>query len=542
MQLMTFSFKRVQLQSKISITKLMSLLGALTAGVFAIAIPSVYYAISIHETQHTLMIEAAFLAKYIEKIIQARPDMWEFESTRLKELISQPSTYGGNHEREIRTAGGKLVTKNDFTEARPIISVSATFFDSGRLAGSIVFRHSLRTQIITTVLLGILSSLLGYLIYFIFRTYPIRKLERTLTDLQWEKDKSEKTLYAIGDGVISVDHKGNILFINRAAQSLVGMDTSEAVGRQLEDVYVLRRGQETQVREKRGILTSKEGNEYIIEEVRTPLAMMEFGKSGKVIVFRDITKRKLAEQILLQQREELSHVSRLATVGEFAASVAHEVHQPLAAILNNAQAAQRFLSSGTLAIDEVRDALQDIIDDDRRASEVIRHLRSFLKRKDADQAILDINTIIEEVLTILHHEIVDRQVYVTLALSPDIPHVEGDRIELQQVIMNLILNGCDSLVNVDLKRRQMHILTSVDEPNSIVVAVQDSGAGLDATEIDRVFEPFYTTKPEGLGMGLSISKSIIAAHSGRIWAVNNPEGGATFYFALPIYKGNALKS
>ncbi|HLA28692.1 MAG TPA: PAS domain S-box protein [Syntrophales bacterium] len=260
-----------------------------------------------------------------------------------------------------------------------------------------------------------------------------------MNDLQLEKDKSEKTLYTIGDGVISVDHKGKILFINRAAQSLVGMDTSEAVGRQLEDVYVLRQGQENRVREKGGILTSKEGKEYVIEEVRTPLAAMEFGKSSVVIVFRDITERKRAGQMLLQQWEELSHVSRLATLGEFAASIAHQVHQPLAAILNNAQAAQRFLSSGAPAIDEVRDALQDIIDDDRRASEVIRHLRSFLKRIDADQAILDINTVIEEVLTILHHEIVDRHVYVTLALSPDIPHVVGDRIQLQQVLMNLIL-------------------------------------------------------------------------------------------------------
>ena len=542
MLLMPFSFKGVQLQSKVSIAKLMSLLGALTASVFAIAIPSVYYAISLHGTQHTLTIEGAFLAKSIETIIQARPDLWEFESTRLKELISQPSTYGEEHEREIRTAAGKLVTKTEFTEARPIISVSAKFFDSGRLAGSIVVRHSLRTQIITTALLGILSSLLGYLIYFIFRTYPIRKLERTLTDLQREKDKSEKTLYAIGDGVISVDHKGSILLINRAAQSLVGMDASEAAGRQLEEVYALRQGHENQFREEGSILTSKEGKEYVIEEVRTPIAMMEFGKSGKVIIFRDISERKLAERMLLQQRKELSQVSRLATVGEFAASIAHEIRQPLAAILNNAQAAQNFMSSETPAVDEVRDALMDIIQDDRRASEVIGHLLSFLKREKTDPVILDINEIIGEVLTILHREITDRNVYVTPDLAPDIPHVEGNRLELQHVFMNLILNACDSLADVDLKRRQMHIRTSVDEPNNIVVAVQDSGAGLDTTEIDRLFEPFYTTKPEGLGMGLSISKSIIAAHGGRIWAVNNPEGGATFYFALPIYKGNAFKS
>ncbi len=276
-------------------------------------------------------------------------------------------------------------------------------------------------------------------------------------------------------------------------------------------------------------------------EVSTVPIMSEGGEIHQVIhLSRNITERKQALQALLQQREELSQVSRLATLGEFAASIAHEVNQPLAAILNNAQAAQRLLSLDTPAIDEVRNALQDIIDDDRRASEVIRHLRSFLiKRKDPERAIIDMNSVIEEVLTILHHEIVDRHVSVTLDMSPDIPPVEGDRIELQQVLMNLILNGCDAMVNSDFQRRHIRIRTSVDEPNSIIVAVQDSGTGLDTNEINRVFEHFYTTKQEGLGMGLSISKSIIAAHGGRIWAVNKPDGGATFYFTLPTYQGKA---
>lgn len=271
----------------------------------------------------------------------------------------------------------------------------------------------------------------------------------------------------------------------------------------------------------------------------------EKGTCGKVVSFNgimsDITEHRQAEQALRQQREELSRFGRLATVGEFAASVAHEINQPLTAILNNAQAAKRILSSDTPDIDEVSACLQDIIDDDQRAVEVIRHLRSFLKRQDAYRTI-DINTVIEEVLKILYREIVDRQVRVTSYLSPDIPHIEGRRIELQQVLMNLILNGCDALMNLDPQRRQMHIRTSVDEPNSIVVAVQDSGTGLDKIEIDRVFEPYYTTKIEGLGVGLSISKSIIAAHGGRIWAVNNHEGGATFYFTLPISKEKAVSS
>jgi C4-dicarboxylate-specific signal transduction histidine kinase len=255
-------------------------------------------------------------------------------------------------------------------------------------------------------------------------------------------------------------------------------------------------------------------------------------------IFHDITERLQAEQTLRQQREELSQVQRLATVGEFAASIAHEIHQPLTAILNNARAAQHFLSSdASAAIAEVRDALQDIIDDIRRAADVIHQLRSFLKKESGHYTIVDINTVIQKVITILHSQLIDKKIHVTQDLSPDIPHIKCNRIELQQVLLNLILNARDSLINVELQRRHVLIQTSMDGPESVIVAVQDSGTGLDTSEIDRVFESYYTTKPNGLGMGLSLSKSIIVGHGGRIWAANNAEDGATFYFTLPVQKG-----
>ncbi|HLA28746.1 MAG TPA: PAS domain-containing protein [Syntrophales bacterium] len=377
-------------------------------------------------------------------------------------------------------------------------------------------------------------------------------------ELTASKDFIEAVLDNLMDSLIVMDPVNHsILRANKTFLDLYGLDKDTVIGKHCYELThnrstpctppddicplteTLKTGKPTTGQH---IHYNRDGSKLYVEVSTIPI----ISKGGEINLIihlsKDITERMQAQQLLQQQREGLSQSSRLATVGEFAASIAHEVQQPLAAILNNARAAQNFLSLETPAVDEARDALKDIMDDDRRASEVIRNLRSFLKRKKTDPAILDINAIIGEVLTILHREITNRDVYVTPDLAPDIPHIEGDRIELQQVIMNLILNGCDSLVNVDLKRRQMHIRTSVDEPNSIVVAVQDSGAGLDSTEINRVFEPFYTTKPEGLGMGLSISRSIIAAHGGRIWAVNNPEGGATFYFALPIYKGNALKS
>lgn len=254
-------------------------------------------------------------------------------------------------------------------------------------------------------------------------------------------------------------------------------------------------------------------------------------------IWHDITERKQAEDKMRQQRDELSHVRRLVTIGEFATSIAHEINQPLTAILNNAQAARRFLSFDPPDLEELRSALDDIIDDDKRAGAVVHHLRSFLKRQDFEKAHLQINDVIKDVVTILNCEIADKSISVNFELTPQALPVMGDRIELQQVLMNLILNACDAMAEVDSRERRLLIRTSSDESSNVIVAVQDSGMGLDGKELARVFEPFYTTKQEGLGVGLSISKSIIDSHDGRLWAVNNADRGATFYFTLPTCQG-----
>ena len=216
--IMPFHSKRVQSKSKASIIMFMSVLGAFSSFVFAIAIPSIYFATSIIATQRTLKVEAAFFARSVGNIIQARPDLWEFESVRLKELLTKSSIHEVAPEAEIRTAAGKLVIKNDFTETHPIISVSAPFFDSGRLAGSIIIKHSIRKLIITTALCGILSSILGCLFYLTFRTYPIKKLENTLTDLQRATEAAESANRAKSEFLANMSHE-----IRTPMNGIIGM-------------------------------------------------------------------------------------------------------------------------------------------------------------------------------------------------------------------------------------------------------------------------------------------------------------------------------
>jgi len=395
------------------------------------------------------------------------------------------------------------------------------------------------------------SISLGGRHYLVGIFHDITERKRSEEQLNEAKNFLEIVLDNLMEALIVVDPTNySILKANRSFLDYCGLDKESVISKQCyalihhrttpcvpPDVIcpigeTLKTGKSTTTEH---IHFDEAGNQLCVQVSTVPI-ISNGGEIRQIIhLSRNVTDLRKGEQTLRQQRVELSHVSRLATVGEFAASIAHEIHQPLTAILNNAQAAKRFLSSGTPAIDEVNDAIQDIINDDRRAGEVIRNLRLFLKREEADRAILDINSTIGDVLTILHGEILDKNVSVTTDLSPDLPRLEGDRVELQQVLMNLILNGCDAMMDVDIQRRQICIRTATNESNSIIVTVQDSGTGLDKSVIERVFEPYYTTKREGLGMGLSISKTIITAHGGRIWAANNPEGGATFSFTLPIH-------
>ena len=221
-------------------------------------------------------------------------------------------------------------------------------------------------------------------------------------------------------------------------------------------------------------------------------------------------------------------------MGELTASLAHELSQPLTAILANAQAAQRLLAAGVVNLEEVREALNDIVSDDKRAGDVISRLRALLKKGDLDRASLDLNETVSEVARLVRHDAIIRNVSMQLDLAADLPRVSGDRVQLQQVVLNLALNGLESMVEPLGGDRALVIRTLKDDARAVRVEIEDSGIGIDDTHGDRIFQPFYTTKAEGLGMGLAISRTIVTGHGGRLGAANNAHGGATFYFTVPV--------
>jgi PAS domain S-box-containing protein len=248
----------------------------------------------------------------------------------------------------------------------------------------------------------------------------------------------------------------------------------------------------------------------------------------------DLSERKQAEAALQKAQAELAHAARVMTMGELAASLAHELNQPLTAILSNAQAALRFLTAPSPDLDEVRAILADVVEDDQRAGEVIRRLRNLLRKGEVELLPLNLNQLTQEAVRLLHSDAIIRHVAVVVELDPDLPPVPGDRVQLQQVLLNLMLNGFEAMAERATDDRQMVVRTQRVDAKTVQVAVQDCGSGLDEDVLARIFEPFYSTKSEGMGMGLSICRSILEIHGGRLWAANNLDRGATFYFSLPV--------
>ncbi|HMH12623.1 MAG TPA: ATP-binding protein [Edaphobacter sp.] len=265
---------------------------------------------------------------------------------------------------------------------------------------------------------------------------------------------------------------------------------------------------------------------------------VEFNGAGKPILVRgvslDTTERHKAEQETQLLRQEIAHVSRVSMMGELASSLAHEINQPLGAILRNAEAAELFMQNGSPDLDEIRAILVDIREDDQRAGKVIDRMRGLLKKHDLDTRPLDVRELVGDVAALLRADAAVRQVDLNLDVPSDLPFVRGDRVHLQQVLLNLILNGMDALNGARREDRCVSVAARLDDPRSIEITVSDGGHGIPADKFAHVFEPFFTTKPNGMGMGLPISRTIIEAHGGRLWAENNNVAGAAFRFTLPI--------
>jgi two-component system sensor kinase FixL len=344
------------------------------------------------------------------------------------------------------------------------------------------------------------------------------------------------------DGVFARNMDDVITYWNRGAEELYGWKREEAVGRishellrtnfpvPLEEISaeLSRTGRW----EGELVHTSKDGRQIDVgsrwslqrDERMRPVAILETNN--------DITATKHAQAALHAAQAELAHVTRITTLGEMSASIAHEVNQPLAAIVTHGEASLRWLKRDSPEIDEALQAVTRIIGDANRASDVIRRIRELAKKAEPEVTSLDINDVIEEAVALVRHEALSHRVALRLNLAPHLPLVLGDRIQLQQVIINLLMNGLQAMAKVADHPRVLFIRTRPHESDKVLVSVEDVGVGIEGESADQLFNAFYTTKPNGMGMGLSICRSIVEAHGGRIWAARNSGPGMTFQFTV----------
>jgi C4-dicarboxylate-specific signal transduction histidine kinase len=296
----------------------------------------------------------------------------------------------------------------------------------------------------------------------------------------------------------------------------------------LADIAALNKDHRAQTHEHEVILP--DGSIGWQQWVNHPIVAPDGTVAEYQAIGRDIGDRKRAEEA----RRNLAHATRVSTMGALAGSLAHELNQPLTAILSNAQAGSRFLAGPTPNLAEVREVLQDIAQGTKRAGEIIRQLRTLVKKDQPRFELLDLNRVIEDVVRLLHSDTVIRKVRVALDLDSDLRSVQGDSVQMQQVMLNLMLNAFDAMKEIPESERKVSVRTRQPDPGVVQIEVEDCGTGIPPEMLGRLFEPFQSTKRDGLGLGLSISRSIVEAHGGRLWAANNTDRGATFCSTVPV--------
>lgn len=376
------------------------------------------------------------------------------------------------------------------------------------------------------------------------------RLEGTLLDITDRKQIEErlrKVVDQVPTAMLMVDPAGTITLANPEAATLLGFDSEQLTGMQVHDIFPERyraflweersppsggsspRGKTAQ---REVYALCKDGAEVPVEIASSPITL----DTGEFVLLsmNDLTHRNRMEREAAIQRDELVHLSRVSVMSELSGSLAHELNQPLTAILSNAQASIRFLAHAPPNLEEVRGGLANVVDSAKRAGEVIRRMRALLRKERSDYRLLDVNEVVLDVIQLVRIDLLNRNVELALQLQENLPRVNGDKVQLQQVLLNLTINGSDAMKDV-VHQRRITVATRLSPTGMVEVAVTDVGKGIPAEQIERIFSPFVTSKPDGLGFGLAVCTTILHAHGGSLRAANNSGPGATLSFQIPVH-------
>jgi PAS domain S-box-containing protein len=413
-----------------------------------------------------------------------------------------------------------------------------------KLIGVLYLENNLASQVFTPARISVLELLASQAAISLENA-------RLYNDLKEREARIRRLVDSNIIGIMIWDYQGRILEANEALLDMLGYSREELIsGRiawpELTPAKWAPADQDAlaQVRAT-GSCRSYEKEFFRKDGSRVPIliagARFEWNREEGVAFVIDMTDRKRAEeklraseQRLLDAQMALAHVNRVTTTGQLAASIAHEVNQPLAAVVANAEACLRWLGRGTPDLEAARRSVEWIIDDGNRASEVIRRVRALANKTDIEKVPLDVNDVVRETIPLVQRELISQQASLRIELAPTLPIILADRVQLQQVIINLMMNGIEAMQSVTDRPRELVIRSRQDETQQVLVSVTDCGVGISAENANRLFDAFFTTKSSGMGMGLSICRSIIETHGGRLWATANVPHGATFQLTLPV--------
>jgi PAS domain S-box-containing protein len=409
-----------------------------------------------------------------------------------------------------------------------------------KLIGALYLENNLASHVFTPARISVLEVLTSQAAISLDNA-------RLYDDLREREARIRRLVDANIVGIVIWDYQGRIIETNQAFLDIVGYaredlaslrwtDLTPAEWRDVDDQAFaeLKAAGTVQPREKEYF--RKDGSRVPVLVAR---AVFEWNPDEGVAFVLDLTERKHVEGALRDAQANLAHVMRITTLGELTASIAHEVNQPLAGVVANAEACLRWLDRETPDLEEARQSVRWIMDDGNRASEVIRRVRALARKTSIERVALDLNEVIREVTTLVQGELINHAVSLRMELAPTPSTILGDRVQLQQVIINLVMNGIEAMQSVTERPRELTIQSRQDETGQVLVSVTDCGVGISAENANRLFNAFFTTKSTGMGMGLSICRSIVEAHGGRLSASGNDGPGATFQFALPVHQEDA---
>ena len=486
--------------------------------ILAAALPMLYFVNGWGLHSEHLRTETEIYARQVSFLINRNPEMWKYETIRLEGLLAKRQEDPHTEAVRILDLHGNIVTQRPERIAWPRMTRSHPLMDSGLVVGSIEESASLRPLLVETAVMAMVGTAITLLLFFLFRTYPMAALRNALDMLSREKGRATVTLQSIGDGVISTDPEDRILIVNRMAERITGWTQAEAAGKPIREVY-----------DPEGdVLVDRNGTSRRIEAGMSPV-LDERGRGvGTVHVFRDVTEKAQTEAAMV-------NAQKLESLGVLAGGIAHEIRNPLSSINISISSIERACGASTGLEPETKEKFDRILEQMKSAAakmglvvqRVLDYSKPFPPRKES----VDLNVVIEEAIRLSLSTLRKREIAVLKDLAPDLAACRVDAQMIEQVLVNLITNACQAMEGAE-GPKLLEIASAVQD-GRIVLRVSDSGPGVPPSLREKVFDPFFTTRKEGSGIGLSFSHRIVSDHGGSLRVHASRWGGAEFRIDLP---------